>query len=39
MNKNVTFDAKRSAIKIGIMAVITLILLIPLSMIKSLIKD
>ena len=39
MNKNVTFDAKRSAIKIGIMAVITLILLIPLSMIKSLIED
>ena len=39
MNKNVTFDAKRSAIKIGIMAVITLILLIPLSMIKILIKD
>ena len=39
MNNNVTFDAKRSAIKIGIMAVITLILLIPLSMIKSLIED
>ena len=39
MNKNVTFDAKRSAIKIGIMAVITLILLIPLSMIRSLIED
>lgn len=39
MKMNDSFDAKRSAIKIGIMAVITLILLIPLSMIRSLIKD